>query len=341
MGGRTPADGSAYCPVSAGVLAAGPPPAPDLLVFDIDGVLIDTADSYPATVEAAALWYSRERLGRPDPLPPVRAAELAAWKAVGGFNDDFELAAAVCLFLTWQHQRALWPPAPGSFAAWGPQLHAGGGGLAAARQIWAEAAAPEGPWDPQAIAHVCMERYGGDEACAALFGHRPAGPVGPGLWRRERALVRAGDLEPWRGRLGVYTGRNGAEAEFGLRAAGLSQLFPPELRQTTDSGYRKPDPGGLVVLAQARRPRLLLFFGDTPDDAEAVARYRRLGPPLPPALFAGVLGGAAGDAAEGLFRAAGAAAIGANTPALLRWLGEPGTGRAQDVPGRSGAAGPA
>lgn len=316
--------GAVYVQDAPGVLvrspAAGRSPVPDLFVFDIDGVLIDTAESYPATVEAAALWFCRERLGRAVQASPVRAADLAAWKAAGGFNDDWQLAAGVCLYLTWHHRRGEWPPDPVRHGAFCGALRDRGGGLAAARALCSGADAAGGPWDPDAIARVCMERYGGDEACEAMFGHRPAGPVGTGLWRRERGLVGAADLEPWRGRLGIYTGRNAAEAEFGLRAAGLHGLFPREVRQTTDSGHRKPDPGGLVALAAAWAPRLLLFTGDTPDDAEAVLRYRRVAGPLPPALFAGVLGGAAGDAAEGVFRTAGADIIAADTASLLRWL---------------------
>jgi len=325
--------GGHAAPAPLGALAPGirslavDPPRPDLLVLDIDGVLIDTRHSYPAAVAAAVSWFCHVRLSRPVADAQVGPAVLAGWKAAGGFNDDWHLAQGVCLYLTWHHLRGIWPPPPTRTAAFCADMASRGGGLAAARALCPGADTRGSPWDPAAIARVCMERYGGDEACAAMFGIHPAAPVGPGLWRLERPLVGASDLQPWRGRLGLYTGRNAGETAFGLRAAGLEGLFPADRRQTTDSGHRKPDPGGLAALAAAARPRQILFVGDTPDDAETVLRYRALratAPDLPPALFAGVLGGAPGAAAEGLFRAREADFIVADTTTLLRYLNRPG-----------------
>lgn len=293
----------------------------DLLVFDLDGVLIDTAASYPLAVEAAIARFCVESLHRPEGPVPVTAADLPAWKAAGGFNDDWHLAQGVCLFLTRQHLQGAWPVTAAAVAGFCSELTRLGGGLEAARRLCPGADSPAGPWDPAAIARSCMEHYGGDDGCRQMFGLSPARPMGPGLWRRERALVDPLQLAPWRGRLAVYTGRNAAEAACGLEATGLAPYLPPAHRQTSDGGPGKPDPRGLLAHAAAFRPRLLLFAGDTPDDAETVVRYRqcvRGRPELPPALFAGVRGGAAGALAEPAFRRLGADLIVDDARALLR-----------------------
>lgn len=293
------------------------------LAFDIDGVLVDTHDSYPAAVEAALLWYARERLNHDGPLP-IGAADLPRWKAAGGFNDDWHLAQALGLYLTEWRRRGRWSKARADIPAFLAEVAARGGGLAAVAALCPQSAAPAGAWDPNGIERVCMERYGGDEGCRAMFGFTPTLAPGPGLWRRERPLVDRARLLPWRGRLGLYTGRNDGETVFALRAAGLEDLFPEAQRHTTDRGYRKPDPAGLRALAAACSG-ILLFAGDTPDDLETVRRYRSLHPrsALPRALFAGVLGGAPGPAAEAIFEQGGADIIARDTPSLLAALHPP------------------
>ncbi len=269
----------------------------DFLVFDIDGVLLDARRSYPQAVEAACDWYCRTQWGLT--ASPVRAGDLSLWKAAGGFNDDWELAQAVCLYSAWWRTQTH----PADLPGFCREVARRGGGLRAVRELCGE---PR-PWHPQWVTQVCAERYGGDEACEALFGVRPRFTHGPGLWRLESPLVAAGPLAPWGGRLGLYTGRNDGETGFGLRNAGLEGLFPPERRQTSSGPWRKPDPGGLRVLLQESGARCALFAGDMPDDLDAVRRYRvEVDAGLGSVDFVGILGGAPGAAAAERFAAGGA-----------------------------------
>jgi len=321
--------GGHAAPAPLGALAPGirslavDPPRPDLLVLDIDGVLIDTRHSYPAAVAAAVSWFCHVRLSRPVADAQVGPAVLAGWKAAGGFNDDWQLAQGVCLYLTDCRRRGAWAGAASGLRAFTAAVAARGGGLAAVRALCPGADGP--PFDPEGIARVGMERYGGDEACATMFGLEPRWTHGPGLWRLERPRLGAAALQPWRGRLGLYTGRNDGETGFALRSGGLEALFPPAVWQTSDGAWRKPHPGGLIRLARAAepRPRAVLFVGDTPDDQEAARRYRAEGGDLPPLLFAGILGGAAGAQAAALFAAGGADLIAADPEALLAALPVP------------------
>ncbi len=307
-----------YRPVAAGVeMLDGTGEAawaPDLLVFDVDGVLIDTHASYAAAVLAAVDWYARVCLGAgPAGLGP---ADVAAWKAAGGFNNDWHVAQGLCLYLTWRWRQGSWPGAASGAAAFAARVREVGGGLDAARGLCGDV---EGsPWSPDAIARVCMERYAGEADARAMFGIEAQG-AGPGLWRQETPLVSPQALAAWRGRAGVLTGRNTGEAELGLGAAGLGEILPATVRWTADSGAPKPDPAGLEHLVRLLAGRRVLFVGDTPDDAETARRFQAAHPASALA-FAGVLGGAAGAAADAIFRGRRVEVIAQNTASLLAFL---------------------
>lgn len=285
------------------------------LVLDIDGVLIDTHASYVATVLAAIDWHCRTKLER---IPPALGpSEVAAWKAAGGFNDDWHLAEGICLYLTWAGAAGRWPVEPAACADFAAEVAHRGGGLAGVRAVCGTPGS--GLWDPGTITRICMERYGGAEA-PVMFGiDAPAGVEG--LWRRERQLVPAEALEPWRGRLAVFTGRNDGETVLGLQAAGLEDFFPHDRRWTATSGQAKPDPAGLAYLFGALGMPALLYVGDTPDDAEAARRLQAAQPPCA-VTFAGVLGGAPGARAEGIFRARQVELIASDAGRLLAFLSE-------------------
>lgn len=67
---------------------------PKLIVFDMDGVLIDVSGSYRETVRKTARFFFTGAKGfenLPDPLFPL--TDLAALKQTGGLNNDWDLAA--------------------------------------------------------------------------------------------------------------------------------------------------------------------------------------------------------------------------------------------------------
>ena len=67
---------------------------PKLIVFDMDGVLIDVSGSYRETVRKAARLFFAGAKGfesLPDPLFPL--TDLASLKQTGGLNNDWDLTA--------------------------------------------------------------------------------------------------------------------------------------------------------------------------------------------------------------------------------------------------------
>lgn len=55
----------------------------DLIVFDMDGVLVEVTESYRATIQATVLHFTG--------YEPTRA-EIQDWKNRGGWNDDWQLS---------------------------------------------------------------------------------------------------------------------------------------------------------------------------------------------------------------------------------------------------------
>ena len=58
-------------------------PVKDLIVFDMDGVLVEVTESYRATIQATVKHFTG--------IEPTRT-EIQDWKNRGGFNDDWKLS---------------------------------------------------------------------------------------------------------------------------------------------------------------------------------------------------------------------------------------------------------
>jgi phosphoglycolate phosphatase-like HAD superfamily hydrolase len=72
----------------------------DLLIFDMDGVLIDVSGSYRKTIQQTIKIYLETCLGfrrRKNWL--VTDEEVSLFKSVGGFNNDWDLTSGILLYL--------------------------------------------------------------------------------------------------------------------------------------------------------------------------------------------------------------------------------------------------
>jgi len=73
----------------------------NLIVFDMDGVLIDVSESYRATVrQTAALFWGSARSAEHLPDPLFSLTDLAQVKQSGGLNNDWDLTYVVINLLS-------------------------------------------------------------------------------------------------------------------------------------------------------------------------------------------------------------------------------------------------
>ncbi|HZX93751.1 MAG TPA: HAD family hydrolase [Myxococcales bacterium] len=249
------------------------------VVLDVDGVLLDARPSYHAVAEEAARRAIAPLVGEAAAraAPFDREREVAAFKAAGGFNDDWEMSRAIALLLFLRASGEA--PELGEFLA-----GAGGRGV---EGLFSRH--PRMPISQAQVARICGALYGGSR-CRELFGFdaREAVPDAPerGWWENEQVLPDPALLEAVAARfpLALYTGRNPGETSLAQHLCKLK--IPPGLCWVADGKRpRKPDPAGLLwlthaLLRGAPRGAQALFVGDTADDQAASRAAQDAGAPI-------------------------------------------------------------
>ncbi|MGQ9646808.1 MAG: HAD family hydrolase [Thermodesulfobacteriota bacterium] len=82
----------------------------DLLIFDMDGVLIDVSRSYRETIQRTVQIYLETCLGfEKGKKGPVTKEDISLFKSAGGFNNDWDLTSGLLLYLA---SLAGFPPSP-------------------------------------------------------------------------------------------------------------------------------------------------------------------------------------------------------------------------------------
>ena len=70
------------------------------IIFDMDGVLVDVSPSYRQTIAQTVETYLVRGLGFRKPHRPlIDANDIACFKEIGGFNNDWDLTAGLLLYL--------------------------------------------------------------------------------------------------------------------------------------------------------------------------------------------------------------------------------------------------
>lgn len=229
----------------------------DAVVLDIDGVLVDVADSYRRAIVESVREVCDRTIDRDD---------IQSFKDAGGFNNDWELTYAAALYVL-----AVREGLRMSIPEFTDAIRDCGGGLEAAREVVGEL--PSVPqarvrhrWDRERLRDVFQALYLGTELYRELEGGEP--PIdAPGYIHDEPVLVEPETIEALTDRydVGVLTGRPEAEAEIALERVGLT--VDPSHRFTMDDWEAgKPDPHALTTLAERFDARTVTFTGDTLDD---------------------------------------------------------------------------
>ena len=271
------------------------------VVLDIDGVLIDVADSYRrAVIESVRRVYD-ETLDR---------TAIQPFKDAGGFNNDWLVTDAIALYIL-ARRHGFEQEVP-TFA---DRIANAGGGLEATKAVLDSKLTTDDyesvtdAWGPDRLRTVFQALYLGNDLFAELEGEEPPFDA-DGYIHDEPVLVDSDTLTTLTNRyaVGVVTGRPAAEATIALDRVGLS--VADEHRFTMDNWEQgKPHPYALLTLAERFDADRVVFVGDTLDDvrtannaaAEADRReYQGVGVRT---------GGLTGEEGRAAFEDAGAAAV--------------------------------
>lgn len=272
----------------------------DAVVLDIDGVLVDVADSYRrAIVESVDRLHGRT----------VDRGDVQSFKDAGGFNNDWELTYAAALYVLADDRESL------SLSAFTDRIAERGGGLSAAEDVVSDHLSPADhdavreAWDTDALRETFQALYLGADLFRELEGHEPPFET-TGYINDEPVIVEHETLDHLTShyRTGVLTGRPAAEADIALARSRFS--VPADHRFTMDDWAEgKPHPHALTTLAERLEADSVVFVGDTLDDvrtavnaaaADGSRTYRGVGV---------LTGGLTGEAGREKYEAAGAAAV--------------------------------
>ncbi len=230
----------------------------DAVVLDIDGVLVDVADSYRRAIIESIDHVCGKTIDR---------AGIQAFKNAGGFNNDWELTDAAALFILARREGLRM-----DVEAFTDRIAADDdGGIEAAKRVVADLpgvaqARVRDQWDTDHLRDVFQALYLGEELYRDLEGGNP--PVSSsGYIHDEPTLVDPETIADLTGRfdVGVLTGRPAAEAEIALERVGLDVHADHRITMD-DPAAGKPDPEGLIALAERFDADRVAFVGDTLDD---------------------------------------------------------------------------
>jgi len=286
----------------------------DAVVLDIDGVVVDVADSY-----RRAIVESIERVHG----DTIEKADIQAFKDAGGFNNDWELTYAAALYVLASREGLAT-----DVAAFTDRIREAGGGLAAAEAVVDDALPPEArerareDRDTEKLRAVFQQLYLGADLYADVEDEEPDIDA-PGFIRDEPVLLESATLDALADYpLGIVTGRPADEADIAQRRAGLD--VPDDRRFTMDDWEEgKPHPYALVTLAERFDADLrsdssdetvddveaVVFVGDTLDDVQTAGNADDEDPDRDYYGVGVLTGGLTGDAGRRKYEEAGADAV--------------------------------
>lgn len=282
----------------------------NLIVFDMDGVLIDVSNSYRDTVRQTARLFFKsapasEELS--EPLFPL--TDLAAVKQSGGLNNDWDLS---CLVISLLFNLIEKPPVYQSKDPWtryqetirqcnvsslarflestsmplSDLLHRAG----KAKNSFIYGLYTGDVGSGNIIKQIFQEVYLGKGLFEATYGLKPLFYHDEGFIHREKLLIDKGMLAALAKNhiLAIATGRPRAEAEYPLAHFDLRRYFTDvlaledcleeERRRSQKEGSRvslsKPDPFMLDAIAAGQKKPVAGYFyiGDMPDDMVAAKK---------------------------------------------------------------------
>ncbi|HEX9437112.1 MAG TPA: HAD family hydrolase [Candidatus Limnocylindria bacterium] len=241
------------------------PPRPDTIVFDVDGVLVETEASYIEAVARTVQWLLVHELALVDDGPAVDRATVRLWKRTGRWNDDWDLSYALYRWLS------------AATGATTTERRRGAGDAEAAARTPFEI--ERGQWT--AIRGVFEEIYNGTPVATERYGVPPRVDQARGLAETERVLLEAGLLRELAMlglvKVGIVTGRSLPDWD----AVRVRMPLPVETAVATMEDGRKPDIAPLRKVVDALRPRAFVAVGDTFADLEMVTRWNTAHPDVP------------------------------------------------------------
>jgi len=235
----------------------------EVLIFDMDGVLVDVRPSYRQAVRRTVSGYLELLLGEPmGSLDLVSTEDVVAMKHSRGFNSDWTLTTALVHYFLAQLPPLKPPNLPPRAAAgqvlaglqgagahlaaplgklrqsadipsFAKRVAAAGGGLEGVGKLLGGFAnrglvfAQGDLWHTNLVRRMFQEVYLGRDLFASIYGEESLWLSGEGLIEREELIPARRSLEALASQvpLAIATGRPRREAFYALEHFGIGDLF--------------------------------------------------------------------------------------------------------------------
>ena len=241
-------------------------PTADILIFDVDGVLIDTRDSFLYVTAETVKWCWENIFGGDADSEGYTPGYFRVTKTHSSFNDDVNVSWAILRMMEIHKEetgsksmREVFP----SLEKWVSERSKYDGvdvPELAARTPDSKLPLPE-------MRKIFEEIYYGQTDYEAFKGKAAYGIQGKGFWQMELP----GTAKNWNDftlPVGIYTGRTAEEMVLAKKILAWDN-FPPDMLIDASEGIHKPSPLGLQYLCERTGSSNPLFFGDTASDKQA------------------------------------------------------------------------
>ena len=239
---------------------------PDLIVFDVDGVLIDSRESYMLATAEAVRWCWQNLLGGNVDCEGYTSEYFKIAKSHPAFNDDAAIAWVMLhamLRTGYKNMKEAFP----SQEAWKKEVDAFAFDAIVEDLARADTQVPLFT----EVRDILLEIYFGAETYTECKGREACGAGGEGLWKKDTPEISK-HWKELRLPVGVYTGRTHGEMALAFKLLNWSD-FPDDMMICSDDGILKPSPEGLAVLCKRSGAKYPVFFGDTPSDRAAWSAF--------------------------------------------------------------------
>ncbi len=255
----------------------------DTLIFDIDGVLIDTRFSYSESIRVALDIFFKEILNFVGPPKFVSYEEIEMFKLSGGFNNEWNILKAIAVFYIAKSIKynsrdlgLLIDKEPKLKVLFG-ELKESGGGFDTFLKLLEGYGLPvdEVSYDEERLIRLGMESYAG-RYTKLLYGFSPQYFKDKGAIDEEKPLLKDEFLDVVKKyKLGVLTGRLREEVDIIKPKIKLFELIDDKFILTNSEIPDKPNPKGLEILKERLGFQKAVFIGDTMDDYRVTENYNR------------------------------------------------------------------
>ena len=212
----------------------------DSIIFDIDGVLIDTTDSYLLATLKTVKYYLKYIL-KHEEKPNLGIEDIKKFKKYSGYNQEWDIAYAI-VYLYMINDSPSFENLDKIAGLRVPEI------------------------DFKIIKTIFQEYYLGEDLFKENEKKEPQYVYEKGLIYNETPLIKKETFEKIRKnniKIGIFTGRPKNECKIALENLKLMDILE---KQFIKSNIKKPAPNDLYILKTRMNSKYVIYVGDNIDD---------------------------------------------------------------------------